>query len=451
MSPLSLPVVTIQHTFPEVIQEVADGDIPSENFWISCYKTSEPSVHAKVKAELDENDRNLVNFDPADGKIEFSKDGDGGYSIACKPLGIPPTRVAAPLQEYRDEERSNASRPHRITAFSISPDSSRFATGYLDGSVLLYPTSTLDHTRKTLTPEVLDVTKSRTPSRPHLSGVTSLKFFPSSRVILSSGQDFSLTILPADVPDGPTPSTTRVSPVRTLRGHSRPVTDTAIVGVGRNIISSSLDATIKLWDTSSGEIISSLSSQSAILSMSLGNRMPTPPDGEEHPPPAATDPRQVPETSSKVIVCGLQSGEFQFFDLGFKKSIFRSPTSQTSSPVTSIAYSEVDNLLATGSASGVVTLYDTRSLGSSLTSFSRLETEIEDLAFVRSGTEVALAIATSDGLPYVANVLPEGPSVKIELIGADCDPVRNIAATTSEGRTEVWSASDDGVVRRYVI
>ncbi|CAA7263921.1 unnamed protein product [Cyclocybe aegerita] len=451
MSSLSLPVVTIQHTFPDIIKEVLDGDIPYENFWISCYKTSEPSVHAKVKAELDENNRSLVNFDPAEGEIEFSKDGDGGYAVACKPLGVPRTRVATALQEYRDEERANASRPHRITAFSISPDSSRFATGYLDGSIFLYPTSTLDRSRTTLIPDTLDVTKWKTASRPHLSSVTSLKFFPSSRVILSSGQDFSLTILPADLPDGPTPSATRIAPVRTLRGHVRPVTDTAIIGVGRNIVSSSLDATIKLWDVSSGEAISSLSPQSAILSMSSGNRMPAPPDGEEHPPPAATDPREVPETSSKVVVCGLQNGEFQFFDLGFKKSVFRSPISQNPSPLTSIAYSEADNLLATGSASGVVTLYDTRSLGSPLTSFSRLETEIEDLAFVRSGTEVALAIATSDGLPYVANVLPEGPSVKAELIGVDCDPVRNIAATTSDGRTEVWSASDDGVVRRYVI
>jgi proteasomal ATPase-associated factor 1 len=64
VSALTLPVVTIQPTFPEVIQEVLDGIIPSDKFWVSCYKTSETSVHAKVHVELDEIDRNLVNISP---------------------------------------------------------------------------------------------------------------------------------------------------------------------------------------------------------------------------------------------------------------------------------------------------------------------------------------------------------------------------------------------------
>jgi proteasomal ATPase-associated factor 1 len=72
-SPLTLPVVTIQPTFPEVIQEVLDGIIPSDKFWVSCYKTSEPSVHAKVLVELDEIDRNLVNLSPLEGDVEVVK------------------------------------------------------------------------------------------------------------------------------------------------------------------------------------------------------------------------------------------------------------------------------------------------------------------------------------------------------------------------------------------
>ena len=38
-----------------------------------------------------------------------------------------------------------------------------------------------------------------------------------------------------------------------------------------------------------------------------------------------------------------------------------------------------------------------------------------------------------------------------ELVGADCDPVRCVSVRHNEGRTEVWSASDDGVVREYFI
>ena len=89
VSPLTLPVVTIQNTFSEVIQEVLDGIIPSDKFWVSCYKTSEPSVHAKVHAELDEIDRNLVNLSPVEGDVEVSKSLDGvSVSYVTLPTGF---------------------------------------------------------------------------------------------------------------------------------------------------------------------------------------------------------------------------------------------------------------------------------------------------------------------------------------------------------------------------
>jgi proteasomal ATPase-associated factor 1 len=176
-----------------------------------------------------------------------------------------------------------------------------------------------------------------------------------------------------------------------------------------------------------------------------------PPDGEECTPPPLQDSRETPQTNSKVVFSGLENGSFELFDLGFKRSVHRSPpaSSSSSSSLTSIAYSQSTNLLATGSARGLVTLYDTRNLASLLASFSRLETVIEDIAFVQTGAtgSVGLAIATSDGLPYIASVLPEGPMVHAELIGADCDPVRNLKVRLND----VWSASDDGIVRRYVL
>ena len=278
-----------------------------------------------------------------------------------------------------------------------------------------------------------------------------MKFFPSSRVLLSSSLDFSLTVLPADLTDNPSSTGTHISPVRTMRAHTRTVTDSAIIALGRNILSSSLDRTLKLWDVSSGDVISSLDSQSPILSMSLGNRTEIPPDGEESIPPAAQDDREIPETASKLVFCGLENGSFEIFDFGFKKSTYRSPVPKSPSSLTSINYSDSHHLLATGSSSGIITVYDTRSLGIPLTSFSRLGSAIEDFAFVYSShSGVGLAVATADGLPYIASVVPEGPAVNAELVGADCDPVRNITLRDNNGRREVWSASDDGIVRRYI-
>ena len=61
-------------------------------------------------------------------------------------------------------------------------------------------------------------------------------------------------------------------------------------------------------------------------------------------------------------------------------------------------------------------IYDTRSIQISLTSFIRLETVIEDLAFIYSDSGVGLAIATANGLPYLTSVVPERPAVSAELV-----------------------------------
>jgi len=85
---LSLPVISIQNTFPQVIQEVEDGLIPDDKFWVSCYKNSEPSIHAKINAELDHLDRNLVRLNPVQGDVEISRDGTGVSPMSIFLLGL---------------------------------------------------------------------------------------------------------------------------------------------------------------------------------------------------------------------------------------------------------------------------------------------------------------------------------------------------------------------------
>ncbi|TFK37257.1 WD40-repeat-containing domain protein [Crucibulum laeve] len=445
-SPVVLPVITAQHTFPEVLKEVQDGIIPFESFWVSCYKSGEPSVHAKIRAELDDVNRNQVNLVTMEGELETERRDERDYRVSCAPLSITPTRIVTPVQEYTDPERSNPRRPNRIVAFAISPDASRFATGFLDGSVLLYPTSSAPNP-PSLLPQAIDTTNAKTTSRPHLSSITYLKFFPSSRVLLSAGADFSLCILPADLPPN---APVRIEPARTLRAHKRSITSTAIIGVGRNILSSSLDSTIKLWDVPSASVITSLSTSSAVLCMSIGGRsavLDSSVNGAE--PATAQDQREAPEVQSQLVFAGMQNGSFELFDLALKKSVHRSPPS--SSSITAISYSSEHHLLATGSSGGIVSLYDTHDLAQPLNTFLRTQAEVEDVTFIpsRSGdTGVRLAVATADGLPYVASYSPtSGPGVSAELIGADCDPVRNVHARGQE----VWTASDDGIVRRYLV
>jgi len=117
-----------------------------------------------------------------------------------------------------------------------------------------------------------------------------------------------------------------------------------------------------------------------------------------------------------------------------------------------------------------VGVYDTRVLLGSgpgpgpVTAFTRGVAGVEDLVFLEGsslegggggGGEVDLAVATADGLPYVARVGGgEGQGVTLavaaELVGADCDPVRCVRVRgAAGGGWDVWSAGDDAVVRRW--
>ncbi|KAJ7765666.1 WD40-repeat-containing domain protein [Mycena metata] len=424
--PLTLPVVTIQPTFLEVIEEVRSGFVASDTFWLSCYKPSEPSIHSKVRVTLDEVNRDVVHFEASEGIDIKDTSKPKNYVVSSK-LG-PDTKILLPTHQYADPTRANPQHPHRITAFDVAPDGSQFATGFLDGSVHLYGTEMKSTPAETAFGKI------------HKSTTTSLQFFPSSRVLLSAGADFTLCILPAD----PAPASSALTSARTLMGHRRAITSTAIVARGRNILSSSLDGTVRLWDVSSGEKIHILtaggSRYAPVTSMSLGDRASTVlPAGDAAA--ADPDPREV-ETGGKLLFCALQTKSFEAFDLGTRSVVYASTPG--AAPLTAIAYAPEHSLLATGSSAGVVEVLDTRSLGTPLTSFTRGEAGLADLRWAADGQ--TLLVSTDDGLPFVARVGGDEPArVQAELIGADCDPVRSIRIVGSD----IWSAADDGIVRRY--
>lgn len=62
-----LPICTIQPDFEVLVNDVRDGLVPEETFWLSCYKAGEPSVHGKVRLSLNERDRSKVDYEGVDG------------------------------------------------------------------------------------------------------------------------------------------------------------------------------------------------------------------------------------------------------------------------------------------------------------------------------------------------------------------------------------------------
>lgn len=324
-----------------------------------------------------------------------------------------------------------STKPRQITALSIAPDLSQIAVGHADGTIRRLPSRT-SNTIQPLT------------YTPHLSGasITTLRFFPSSRVLLSGGADFALHILDADPTLEQTPSLT---PVRSLKGHIRAVTDTAIVARGRNVLSSAKDGTMRLWDVGSGSQIRVMGAQkyAGINALSLGE---TPAGWISTLDVPQPDTREV-ETADKLVFVGLQDGHFECFDLAAKASAFHSSSSQdykTNGALTAITFSSNARLVATGSTKGVVVVFDTRNLHAPLCSFQRNDASIEGLAFTSLGS---LAIVTEDGLPYVAGIQQGRPEVLAELTaGADCEATRVVDVDASGG---IWVAGDDGIVRMY--
>ncbi|OCH87596.1 WD40 repeat-like protein [Obba rivulosa] len=465
LTPTVLPICTIQHDFSAVLAEVRDGLVPEDKFWLSCYKHGQPSVHGRVIAHLDERDRDLVRLQGKDGVEIIQHIQSAVYSAACPALEIPHTRLVLPIASYPDPPSATSRRSHQVTAFDVAPDGSQFATGYHDGSVLL-------RAIPIATSPILPYASAKS----HLSTITSLRFFPSSRVLLSAGADFSLHILPAEPPSSLNSPQVVVESVRTFRGHTRAVTDTVIISRGRNFLSSSKDATLRLWDVPSGSQIRSIALRAPVMKLSIGERPSGAPNGASAPSgtDADIDPREV-DTSDKLAFAALADGSFAAIDLRVKHPIVQSAAAALDAPATStaalsaIAHAPRDSLLATGTVSGEVRIFDIRTVGAEgahaeLAAFRRNSASIEDVSFVSlragayshaldgaiPGDALGLAIATSDGLPYVARLQTAAVDVGVELVGLDCDAVRVIRTVPGrEGGEEIWTAGDDGVVRRY--
>ena len=98
IDPLLLPVCSVQPDFLTVISDVNQGLVPEETFWLSCYKSGEPSVHGKVYTTLDEINRNLVRFQGREG-VELTCSGEVSYSysppliLQVPPCALCPQRV----------------------------------------------------------------------------------------------------------------------------------------------------------------------------------------------------------------------------------------------------------------------------------------------------------------------------------------------------------------------
>ncbi|KAI3657494.1 hypothetical protein MP638_006141 [Amoeboaphelidium occidentale] len=84
--------------------------------------------------------------------------------------------------------------------------------------------------------------------RGHFVETSSLKLFPSAKVLLSGGMDMMLKIW--DLGDG--------SCEREMKGHTSTITALGILGRGKNVVSGSKDGTLRQWNCAEGKCVATL-------------------------------------------------------------------------------------------------------------------------------------------------------------------------------------------------
>ena len=250
----------------------------------------------------------------------------------------------------------------------------------------------------------------------HLGEVYTARLFPSGVVALTAGADMSLKIWSVETGDCPV----------TLSGHTGPVTATQIVGRGKNIISVSKDGTARLWSCGERRCLGVLVTLAEKINCCHLSDL-----SMFHPLAAAqpSDPAEV-ETEDKVLAVGGEEGTVSVVAVSSRTELLHT---NVGSPVNALVLTK--ERLYVGCQDGAVHLLSQAGPAVILASTSPV------LSMLRLTTEDQVVVTSrQDG--SVTLYLPGG---RLELTGADTDPVYSLA----EDPHYVYTACRDGRVRKY--
>ncbi|KAK9728995.1 hypothetical protein K7432_000632 [Basidiobolus ranarum] len=407
-NPTILPYVTVQPDWVEVVKDVGKG-APAEVFWMSYYRSGEKSVHGSVRVA---SAADGVSIEPTDG-ASFEQLSELSFTTECKQLGLSKLSVKSPVGAYKLENKLP------INAFDVSPGEELYVVGSDNGYMAVCDANNGAILRKL---------------EGHVGDITTCEFFPSGQVVLSGATDFRLKIW--SVADGSNPVT--------LLGHTSAILDTAIIAKGRNVVSCSKDGTVKLWECGSSSLIRTLAQHSDPVHQIALDTVP-PLSFQKKCEQPTLDPREV-ETVDKLLALALQSGSVRGVDLGSKDEIFK-VYSHGHAPVKSTALCSSKNLLALGTANGIVEIFDLRNTKQQAAMFRRNDASIEVLDFIDDGDKPGLLVGTADGMCSQYDISSyEQIHAAIEYAGSDLDSIRGICKLSS-GR--LFTGAKDGFVRKY--
>lgn len=262
----SVPLLSIQADWESVFNNVG------EEIWISAKIRNKPSVHGKIKrleAKV-KGTSDLGNFETTE---DFKLERIVGNSILIVNYQDTKTLFLAPNQTLSNIHCKEAVAIHTCEqsenkVVSASGNVFKHWDSKASGQILLEYSG-------------------------HSSDVNKVYYFPSGVVTVSCSLDMQIKIVCTETGNNP----------RTLIGHSRSVTDVAIVSKGKNIISVSKDCRALLWNIGENKVIAELiKTQSPIFCCDLISTSLILPEVED------SSPGEV-DTNDKMLLIGCEGGD----------------------------------------------------------------------------------------------------------------------------------------------
>lgn len=225
-----MDIITIQDSFEEVIADVLSGKIKEENIWIARRRAANDDHQELYDFLVKLDPTGGVVFVPAkaSGSVQFDKAGAHTYvltiirdAVASKYTLVSPTSVISMPKAG-------------LMSCAISPNGKYLVFGDEAGAVHVY-----DAVSRTLLKKV---------DNAHLAGVKQLAVLPSSKALLSVGEDYQTKLW--SIPPASDEAT------RIFAEQKGQLTDLSFIGKGRNFVTSSVDGTVNLWECLTGTVVS---------------------------------------------------------------------------------------------------------------------------------------------------------------------------------------------------
>ncbi|WWC85251.1 uncharacterized protein L201_000113 [Kwoniella dendrophila CBS 6074] len=436
----NLAYIDIQHDALAVFDDVEQNVVLSEDIWISGYQIGETSIHGKAKVRVQEGGGSELI---AREGVQVERISKTNFNVSIPKLSIRNCSVKFPKQVINPPytKKTNLDAPLHINSLSLNPKKPHIVIGGPDGYCKILPIS-------------LNSKEKEVELKGHVGDVRDVKWFPSGEVILTASSDLSIRVYGKD----------GINP-RTLRGHTRAITSIYIIGIGKTILSSSKDGTIRLWDISKSEEIQrwliGTTSRRSIESMIIIEN-----------PSCVTALGLDASTEERVMILNVQEGIWiQPFSTTEKdKGWFIKTDESINSQLISI--SNKNDLLVCGYQNGLIEIIDLVRLrrpsqeeadsNSSITEqkgigkikrIRRNESPIYSLHLIQqSEFDYNLYIGTASGLPCCLGIKPNQDQntfdvqVEEELAGWEAVGIETWDIG-SDG--SVWCAGGEGGVRRY--